>query len=110
MRLIDADHFLKTLEKTAENHEQKDAARKIAGAMTFMVEAEAAFFGIGWIPCEKRMPEDGKDVLVCDNGFISIASFEITSEGNRLWEDRHGMYHDWDSYDAWMPLPEVYHE
>lgn len=115
MRLIDADHFLKTLEKTAENHEQKDAARKIAGAMTFMVEAEAAFFGIGWIPCEKKMPEEPFACIVTVHwedpysGEYDQLYHETVGWDGEGWNNSDGWTLPYE-VTAWMKLPEAYHE
>lgn len=45
MRLIDADHFLTTLNKVVSEHESL-VWQKIAETMTFMVESECEFFEV----------------------------------------------------------------
>ena len=46
MRLIDADHFLKTLEQTVMDDKADPSWRKIANAMQFMVNTEVFFFPV----------------------------------------------------------------
>ncbi len=64
-----------------------------------------------WISVKKKLPDDGKFVLVCnDEGKMMIAKHE--SEAIR-WEYKYTNY-DWDVWDDyeqgpvcyWMPLPE----
>lgn len=59
-----------------------------------------------WIPCGEKLPEEGKQVLVCDDfGSVYIAEYEASFDG-RWCEPVEYQY----SYDivAWMPLPEPY--
>lgn len=76
MRLIDADHWLKTLESTVMSDKADLAWRKIANAMQFMVEAEALMFAVDAVPvvrcrdCRHKVTtEDGEynpRDIVCD--------------------------------------------
>ena len=60
-----------------------------------------------WIPCSKRLPEEGKQVLVCDDaGFIYTAEGETRIfDGEWQWYES-VEYRPMDDVVAWMPLPE----
>ena len=54
-----------------------------------------------WIPCSRRLPEEGQKCLVCDKGSIGIDTY--IGHGNPYnwkWYTR--------DYEAWQPLPEPY--
>lgn len=53
----------------------------------------------GWIPVEERMPEDGQEVLCCDDTAVYLVEYEAD------WDAPFG---DMDSIIAWRPLPEPY--
>lgn len=67
------------------------------------MERSAADCGGGWIPCENRLPEIGKPVLVCDKkGNVCIRKIMRIDELGMAW---------WSQYSAaiaWQPLPELY--
>lgn len=58
----------------------------------------------GWIPCEDRLPEIRKPVLICDaKGNVCIRQIMRIDELGMVW---------WSQYStaiAWQPLPEPYH-
>ena len=54
----------------------------------------------GWIPVEERSPEDGDEVLCCDNRQIYLVEYQAD------WDAPFG---DLDGIIAWSPLPEPYH-
>lgn len=59
-----------------------------------------------WIPVSERLPEEGKQVLVCDDGgFIYTAEYEVSSDGEPRWYES-VEYRPMDDVVAWMPLPE----
>lgn len=58
-----------------------------------------------WIPVSERLPEEGKQVLVCDDGgFIYTAEYEVSSDGEPRWYES-VEYRPMDDVMAWMPLP-----
>lgn len=59
-----------------------------------------------WIPVSEGLPEEGKQVLVCDDGgFIYTAESETRSDGELQWYES-AEYRPTDDVVAWMPLPE----
>lgn len=60
-----------------------------------------------WIPCAERLPEDYRDVLVCDGVDMFVGWCELDGLSKK-W---HSLDDNFD-YDtpiiAWMPLPELY--
>ena len=77
-----------------------------------------------WIPCEERLPEEDKNVLVCvhfrglerteagwndrikESWYVDIASH---IEGNwTSYSDEYKVAHNRHEVIAWMPLPEPY--
>lgn len=62
-----------------------------------------------WIPVSERLPEEKKQVLVCDAyGFIYTAECEVISDDEWLdWRWYESVeYRPMDDVVAWMPLPE----
>lgn len=58
-----------------------------------------------WIPVSESLPEEGKQVLVCDDGgFIYTAEGETRSDGEWQWYES-VEYRPMDDVMAWMPLP-----
>ena len=59
-----------------------------------------------WIPVSERLPEEKKQVLVCDHyEFIYIAEYEVFTDGIGRWSES-TEYRFIDGVLAWMPLPE----
>jgi hypothetical protein len=66
-----------------------------------------------WTPVTEGLPEEGKDVLVCDAyGFIYTAECEVISDDEWLdWQWYESVeYLPKDDVVAWMPLPEPWKE
>ena len=64
-----------------------------------------------WIPCSERLPEIDKGVLVTDGELCWVCSvFESQDieDGLYQWEDNYGHWHEFETWVAWMPLPEPY--
>lgn len=64
-----------------------------------------------WIPCSERPPEIDKEVLVTDGEIYWVCSlFESPDieDGLYQWEDNYGHWHEFETWVAWMPLPEPY--
>ena len=62
-----------------------------------------------WIPVSERLPEDGQNVLFCDNdGYIMVGYHIKGRPGTHFSQD--GTYEDMKNVTAWMPLPEPYSE
>ena len=51
------------------------------------------------------LPDDGQEVLITMNGWVSIDTFSRDSDGGCSFEG-----YDIDDISAWMPLPEPYRE
>lgn len=53
----------------------------------------------GWVPVEERVPEDGWEVLCCDDKAVYLVEYQAD------WDAPFG---DIDGIIAWRPLPEPY--
>ena len=65
------------------------------------------------IPCSERLPEIDKDVLVTDGELCWVCSlFESPDieDGLYQWEYNYGHWYEFETWVAWMPLPEIYQE
>lgn len=59
-----------------------------------------------WIPVSERLPEECKQVLVCDDyQFIYVAEYEVFSDGVGRWSESTELLII-ENVTAWMPLPE----
>lgn len=114
MRLIDADALMEAIRTDVMgglNYE------------SFIKEAPTIDAAPRWIPCEERLPDDGKDVLISyrykeDEGDTSHVYIDITSYGHIWLGNMYSDYKAWrqpfeyfySNYEviAWMPLPEPY--
>ena len=66
-----------------------------------------------WIPVTERLPEIDKEVLVTDGKLCWVCSlFESPDieDGLYQWEDNYGHWYEFETWVAWMPLPEIYQE
>ena len=63
-----------------------------------------------WIPCNKRLPEAEKEVIVCTQGHLIRVWSLYVGDNISYWEDEDGYWDDFDEVIAWMPLPEPYKE
>ena len=64
-----------------------------------------------WTPCSEKPPEIDKEVLVTDGEIYWVCSlFESPDieDGLYQWEDNYGHWHEFETWVAWMPLPEPY--
>lgn len=62
-----------------------------------------------WIPCSERLPEIDKEVLVTDGELCWVCSLfesQDIEDGLYQWEDNYGHWHEFETWVAWMPLPE----
>lgn len=69
----------------------------------------------GWIPVSKRLPEEGKYILISFENFSipNIGRYETDEQGNGAFYpgDDEKPYIGYDMIvNAWMPLPEPYRE
>ena len=103
MRLIDADAIIKEIK--ARNPD--DVSYEDAWAIT-CIEHAPTIEPQRWIPCSKRLPEEGQDILAYrvfrDEERIIPANY-----GNGCWFDCH-MNCLVEHIVAWLPLPEPYKE
>ena len=53
----------------------------------------------GWIPVEERLPEDGQEVLCCDDMAVYLVEYQAD------WD---APFSDLDGIIAWSPIPEPY--
>ena len=60
---------------------------------------------VGWIPCERELPEEDKYVLCQGNHSMFIACVD-SFDGE--WRDNH--YYKRTTVKAWMPLPAPYQQ
>ena len=58
-----------------------------------------------WIPCSKRMPEDGQDVLFYDIDNDVMKGYHVKGRPKTHFS-QDGTYEDIKNVIAWMPLPE----
>lgn len=102
MRPIDADELKKDLTRFYDN--EVTAKQLIDEQPTIEPEQR-------WTPCSERLPEIDKDVLVTDGESCLVCSlFESPDieDGLYQWEDDYGHWHEFETWVAWMPLPEPY--
>lgn len=77
MRLIDADHFIKTLDTVVQRHESV-LWQKVAETMKFMIEGEAEFFPVAPQRKGKWISRDGReDCYECSECHAVIESDEV---------------------------------
>lgn len=102
MRPIDADELKKDLTRFYDN--EVTAKQLIDEQPTIEPEQR-------WIPCSERLPEIDKEVLVTDGELYWVCSlFESpdVEDGLYQWEDNYGHWHEFETWVAWMPLPDPY--
>ena len=124
MRLIDADAAIKAVEKSMyenphentihrsmHDHEHRHFLTILMGLPPAQPEINRSEIPNNWIPCSERLPEIDKDVLVTDGELCWVCSlFESPDieDGLYQWEDNYGHWHEFETWVAWMPLPEPY--
>ena len=63
-----------------------------------------------WISVEERLPELGKEVLICDiddkRNYMDVWSLEYDEDGDVVWEGKNGEWYSRNEATHWMPLPE----
>ena len=92
MRLVDADALYAKLDDMTVFGETFITAVEFAK----LVIQDAPTIG-GWISVKDRLPEDGQDVLVWDDG--GFAYIDVRLCGTWKYGGNYGVTH-------WMPLPE----
>lgn len=60
-----------------------------------------------WIPVSERLPEDGQNVLFCDNDNDIMVGYHVKDRPNTHFS-QDGTYDDMKNVRAWMPLPKPY--
>ena len=60
-----------------------------------------------WIPVNERLPEDGRNVLLCDIDNDIMVGYHVKGSPNTHFS-QDGTYEDMKNVMAWMPLPEAY--
>ena len=58
----------------------------------------------GWIPCSERLPEDGQNVLFCDNDGDIMLGYHVKGRPETHFS-QDGTFDDMKNVRAWMPLP-----
>ena len=74
--------------------------RQINGILSALPSTEAAQ---RWISCNKKLPEDNKEVLICLEWGIDIGTYDRGE-----WRSEWINHYDDDNVLAWMPLPKPY--
>ena len=88
----------------------KDNIKPVVGGKSLDMAIEA-LERQRWIPVTERLPEIDKEVLVTDGELCWVCSlFESPDieDGLYQWEDNYGHWHEFETWVAWMPLPELY--
>lgn len=115
MRLIDADALLKAL---VRKEPFNDCARVvIAECMEEVRRAPTIETEPQWIPCSKRLPEDGRQVLgFARSAHFALAKYDEMREADGKYKKQWVTFDAWKPFYtikeviAWMPLPELYAE
>ena len=90
----------------------KDNIKPVVGGISLDMAIEA-LERQRWIPVTERLPEIDKEVLVTDGELCWVCSlFESPDieDGLYQWEDNYGHWYEFETWVAWMPLPEIYQE
>ena len=90
----------------------KDNIKPVVGGKSLDMAIEA-LERQRWIPVTERLPEIDKEVLVTDGELCWVCSlFESPDieDGLYQWEDNYGHWYEFETWVAWMPLPEYYRE
>ena len=90
----------------------KDNIKPVVGGISLDMAIEA-LERQRWIPVTERLPEIDKEVLVTDGELCWVCSlFESPDieDGLYQWEDNYGHWYEFETWVAWMPLPEYYRE
>lgn len=84
-------------EETGLNPEEIERLKEFEGSNTQKYLIELAKHR--WIPVEEYEPEDGQEVLCCDDRVVYLVEYQAD------WDAPFG---DMDGIIAWRPLPETY--
>lgn len=60
-----------------------------------------------WIPCRKRLPKAGKNVLISMDDYNVTVGRIVKIGKTKMWQIDLGEY-PIDTFTAWMPLPKPY--
>lgn len=109
--LIDADLLKKEINALADDFIQSGCGygdiNDMADALLGIIDEQPTVNKL--ISCKDILPPDGKEVLICTNETIWIAS-RFTDRPWEMWEYKDGSLGDISERDYWMPLPEPYKE
>ena len=90
----------------------KDNIKPVVGGKSLDMAIEA-LERQRWIPVTERLPEIDKEVLVTDGELCrgcSLFEPQDNEDGLYQWEDNYGHWYEFETWVAWMPLPEIYQE
>ena len=86
----------------------KDNIKPVVGGKSLDMAIEA-LERQRWIPVTERLPEIDKEVLVTDGELCrgcSLFEPQDNEDGLYQWEDNYGHWYEFETWVAWMPLPE----
>lgn len=115
-KLIDAEDFIGMLEwmqmeiaDPYDSFEMSMAKMGVIDSVIGLIKTMKDDNPNKWILCKDILPPDSKEVLICTNETIWIAS-RFTDRPWEMWEYKDGSLGDISERDCWMPLPKPYKE
>ena len=88
-----------TIERCGKNPYIDEKVTDLCYGMNIAKDIIRKHMNDGWIPVEERLPEDGQEVLCCDDMAVYLVEYQAD------WD---APFSDLDGIIAWSPIPEPY--